>query len=285
MDDPIIYAIPFFLITMLGEALWLAGRRPDLDPYESRDFWANIAMGLGSLVIGVFSGLAFGLAAEAVYDARVIDVSPAVGWTIAILGWDFVYYWSHRWAHEIRIFWASHVNHHSSQHYNLSVALRQEWGEWVRLPLYLPLALFGVEPWVIVAATAVNLVYQYWLHTEVIGTLPGWFEFVFNTPSHHRVHHGVNQQYLDRNYGSILIIWDRLFGTFEPEGERVVYGLTRNIDSFNPLVIATHEYVDIWRDVRSATTWADRIGYVVRGPGWAYARRAELDAATATATA
>ncbi len=284
MDDPILYAIPFFLVTMLGEAIWLARRRTDLAPYEARDFWANIAMGLGSLVIGAFTGIAFGWAAQRLEPHAVLALDTTTMWLLAVLGWDFTYYWSHRWSHEVRVLWASHVQHHSSRLYNLSVALRQEWGEWLRLPLYLPLVWLGVEPLVVAVAASINLVYQYWLHTEVVGRLPGWFELVFNTPSHHRVHHGSNQQYLDRNYGSILIVWDRLFGTFEPERERVVYGLTTNIDSHNPLVIATHEAVDIWRDLRAAPTWADRLGFVLRGPGWAAERRRALAATVSGGT-
>ncbi len=281
MDDPILYAIPFFLVTMLGEAIWLTRRRTDLAPYEKGDFWANIAMGLGSLVIGVFTGLAFGWAAQAIEPHRVLDLDGALAWAVAIVGWDFTYYWSHRFSHEVRVLWASPVQHHSSRLYNLSVALRQEWGEWLRLPMYLPLVWLGVDPLVVAVAASINLVYQYWLHTEVIERLPGWFELVMNTPSHHRVHHGSQSLYLDRNYGSILIVWDRLFGTFQPETERVVYGLTTNIDSHNPLVIASHEAVDIARDLRLATSWSDRLGFVFRGPGWAAERRAALVGASA----
>ncbi len=276
MDDPILYAVPFFLVTMLGEAIWLLRRRTDLSPYERGDFWANIAMGAGSLVIGAGTGIVFGWAAQAIEPHRLFDLDGAWVLALAVLGWDFVYYWSHRFSHEVRVLWASHVQHHSSRLYNLSVALRQEWGEWLRLPLYLPLVWLGVDPLLVAIAASINLVYQYWLHTEVIDRLPGWFEFVMNTPSHHRVHHGSQSLYLDRNYGSILIVWDRLFGTFQPETERVVYGLTTNVDSNNPLVIATHEAFDIARDLRLASSWRDRVGFVLRGPGWAADRRREL---------
>ncbi|MCU1455229.1 MAG: hypothetical protein JWN46_3375 [Acidimicrobiales bacterium] len=193
----------------------------------------------------------------------------------AVLAWDFIYYWNHRLMHESRFLWAIHVVHHSSEHYNLSTALRQPVADafGVFLPISL-LALAGVCPEVIETARGVNLLYQFWIHTDAIGKL-GPIEEVFNTASHHRVHHGSNKQYLDRNHGSILIIWDRLFGTFEREAEPVVYGLTKNIDSYNPARIATHEHADMLRDVRGATSWRDRLGFVVRGPGWAYARHAE----------
>ncbi len=199
--------------------------------------------------------------------------SGAIAGAAAILGWDFIYYWNHRFMHETRFLWAIHVVHHSSRHYNLSTALRQPVAD--ALGTFVPyglLALAGIRPELIERARGINLIYQYWIHTEVIASL-GPLEKVLNTPSHHRVHHGSNSQYLDRNHGSILIVWDKLFGTFEPETEAVVYGLTRNIDTFNPLRIATHEYADMISDVSSATNWADRIGFVIRGPGWAYRRR------------
>jgi sterol desaturase/sphingolipid hydroxylase (fatty acid hydroxylase superfamily) len=181
---------------------------------------------------------------------------------------DLAFYTYHRVHHEVRLFWAQHVVHHSSQHFNLSTALRQQWVLMTELPFWIPLALMGFSPAMIVGMHAVSLIYQYWIHTEAIGKLPRWFEFFFNTPSHHRVHHGSNPQYLDRNYGGILIIWDRMFGSFEPEGERVKYGLTKNIHTFNPFKVFAHEWIAIWRDVRGADNWRDRFGYAFRGPGW-----------------
>ena len=203
-----------------------------------------------------------------------LDLGSGVGaWAVAILGWDFLYYWNHRASHESRWLWAVHVVHHSSEHYNLSTALRQPVAEGITMSVpYGLLALAGVRPGLIEQARAINLIYQFWIHTEAIRRL-GWVEKVFNTPSHHRVHHGSNRQYLDRNHGSILIIWDRLFGTFEEEDEQVVYGLTTNIGTHDPRVIATHEWVDIAEDVASARTWRDRWSFLLRGPGWAPARR------------
>ena len=192
----------------------------------------------------------------------------------AVLGWDFIYYWNHRLSHESRWLWAVHSVHHSSERYNLSTALRQPVAEGVTLTVpYGLLALAGVRPSLIEQARGINLIYQFWIHTEAIQRL-GWVEKVFNTPSHHRVHHGSNRDYLDRNHGSILILWDRLFGTFEEEDEPVVYGLTANIDTFNPVRIATHEWRDIAADVAASDTWHDRWSSLLRRPGWAYARRA-----------
>lgn len=194
----------------------------------------------------------------------------------AILGWDMIYYWNHRMAHESRYLWAMHVVHHSSERYNLSTALRQPVVDALTMSVpYGALALLGFRPSVIETGRGVNLLYQYWIHTETIGKL-GPVEEVFNTASHHRVHHGSNRQYLDRNHGSIFIIWDRLFGTFEREDEPVRYGLTKNIDTYNPLKIAVHEHTDILRDVAASTTWKDRLQFVFRGPGWAYDRHREM---------
>ncbi|MBU6215953.1 MAG: sterol desaturase family protein, partial [Acidobacteria bacterium] len=197
---------------------------------------------------------------------------------LAVLGWDFVYYWNHRWMHTSRQAWAYHVVHHSSERYNLSTALRQPVAD--ALGTFVPygaLALLGVRPHIIQQSRAINLIYQFWIHTDAIDRI-GVFERWFNSPSHHRVHHGSNLRYIDRNHGGILIVWDRLFGTFAPEvdEEPVVYGLTTNIDTHNPLRIATHEHASMLHDVAEADDWGDRVSFVLRGPGWAYQRHREL---------
>jgi sterol desaturase/sphingolipid hydroxylase (fatty acid hydroxylase superfamily) len=205
----------------------------------------------------------------------------AVAVAAAVAAWDFLYYWDHRFMHTSRYMWAIHVVHHSSEHYNLSTALRQPVAE--AFGTFVPfgsLCLFGIRPGLVETARGVNLLYQYWIHTETIRAL-GPAEEVLNTPSHHRVHHGSNRQYLDRNHGSILILWDKLFGTFEPEGERVVYGLTKNINTFQPARIATHEYAAMLRDVAGSTSWNERLSYIVRGPGWANEHRAQQAEAAA----
>jgi sterol desaturase/sphingolipid hydroxylase (fatty acid hydroxylase superfamily) len=221
---------------------------------------------------------------ERLWRRRVLpDVGTGpVALIAAIAAWDFLYYWDHRFMHTSRYMWAIHVVHHSSEHYNLSTALRQPVAE--AFGTFVPfgsLCLFGISPALVETARGVNLLYQYWIHTETVGAM-GPAEEVLNTPSHHRVHHGSNRQYLDRNHGSILILWDRLFGTFEPERERVVYGLTKNINTFNAGRIVTHEYAAMLRDVASSTSWGERLSYIVRGPGWANQHRAEL-AGTANA--
>lgn len=200
-------------------------------------------------------------------------------WTIAMIGWDLGYYWNHRLMHEVRALWAIHVPHHSSEHYNLSTALRQPvasaFGVWLPYSL---MARFGVRPTIIETSRALNLIYQYWVHTELIGSL-GPAERFLSTPSNHRVHHGSNPRYLDRNHGGILIVWDRLFGTFQrelPEEDPVEYGLTRDIGTHRLWTISTHEYGEMLADVAASRSWRDRLGFVLRGPGWAARRRAEL---------
>jgi sterol desaturase/sphingolipid hydroxylase (fatty acid hydroxylase superfamily) len=193
---------------------------------------------------------------------------------VAVVGWDFIYYWNHRLMHEIRYLWSIHVVHHSSEHYNLSTALRQPVAD--ALGPYVPygaLCLAGISPGLVATARGINLLYQFWIHTEAIGRL-GLPEEVLNSPSHHRVHHGSNAEYLDRNHGSILIVWDRLFGTFEREDAPVVYGITTNIGTFDPARIVSHEYLAMLGDVSRSTGWGERLGHVVRGPGWAPGRPA-----------
>jgi sterol desaturase/sphingolipid hydroxylase (fatty acid hydroxylase superfamily) len=187
---------------------------------------------------------------------------------LAIAGWDFIYYWNHRFMHESRHLWAIHVVHHSSERYNLSTALRQPVADTLGTSVpYGLLCLAGISPDLVATARGVNLLYQFWIHTETIGEL-GPTEAVLNTPSHHRVHHGSNARYLDRNHGSILIVWDRLFGTFQRRDEPVVYGLTKDIKTFNPGRIATHEFAAMVHDVAESRGWVERISHLVRGPGW-----------------
>ena len=186
---------------------------------------------------------------------------------------DLAYYAFHRSAHRVRWFWASHVIHHSSQHYNLSTALRQTWTGFFSLAFLfrLPLFLIGFPPAMVFFVAGLNLIYQFWIHTEVIGRMPRWFEAVMNTPSHHRVHHATNPRYLDRNYAGVFIIWDRLFRTFEPErdDDRPRYGIVHQLGSFNLLWAAFHEWIAIARDLRAAP-WGAKLGYLWRPPGWSH---------------
>jgi sterol desaturase/sphingolipid hydroxylase (fatty acid hydroxylase superfamily) len=267
------WAAPVFLALIALEVVVSARRRArgaavGQRGYARRDSWASIAMGLGSLVVGVATKwLWFGLYTWA-YQFRLFDLGtgPLV-FLAALLGDDFFYYWYHRLHHEVRFMWAGHVVHHSSRHFNLSTALRQPWATFMGPLFYLPLPLLGFDPLLLVTVHSVNLLYQFWIHTELIGRL-GSLEWIFNTPSHHRVHHGRNVRYLDRNHGGILIVWDRLFGTFEPEREAVDYGLTKNLTAFSPWEIFVHEWRALWRATRDAATWGDALRVWLLPPGW-----------------
>jgi sterol desaturase/sphingolipid hydroxylase (fatty acid hydroxylase superfamily) len=271
MAEVLYYAIPFFVLLLAVE--WLSFRHDDdedLVGYEPRDTRTSLTMGLGNVTVNAVWKFAVVALYAALYELTPLRIPAGAWWAWVLLFFadDLAYYWFHRVSHESRLFWASHVVHHSSQHYNLSTALRQTWVPMTYVPFWLPLPLLGFEPWMILLAQSWSLIYQFGLHTEKVRKLPRWVEAVFNTPSHHRVHHGSNDVYLDRNYGGILIIWDRLFGTYVPEGERVRYGLTKNLETHHPVHVAFHEYADLWRDVRAARSWRARWGLLLRGPGW-----------------
>jgi sterol desaturase/sphingolipid hydroxylase (fatty acid hydroxylase superfamily) len=286
MEQLILGAIPFFFLTMGLEALALRHAGHEHVGYEHRDTRTSLAMGIGHLVVGAAWKLVWAAMLAAVYLVSPFKLPTEAWWAWVAIFFadDLAYYCYHRGHHRVRMFWATHVVHHSSQHYNLSTALRQDWTPFTATIFWLPSALF-FPPWMIFLALAWNLLYQFTLHTEVVDRYPRPIEWVFNTPSHHRVHHGSQEQYLDRNYGGILIIWDRLFGTFEPEGERVRYGLTTNIETFNPVRVAFHEWIDLWRDVRRAPTWRARVGHALRPPGWQPAQPAGSSSRAAAAAA
>jgi sterol desaturase/sphingolipid hydroxylase (fatty acid hydroxylase superfamily) len=268
----ILYAIPFFILAMLLE-LYVTIKM-GIKTYEPKDAFSSIAMGLGNVFLGFGSKVLVLLVFFWVYDSfRLLEI-PIVWWSFVLLFFadDFAYYWFHRISHECRLFWASHVVHHSSKHYNLSTALRQTWsGGFYTFIFWLWLPLLGFHPAMIMIQMSISLLYQFWIHTEAINKMPKWFEAIFNTPSHHRVHHGNNPIYLDRNHAGILIIWDKLFGTFQPEleSERVNYGLVKNINTFNPIKIAFIEWVYMFKDAFSGNkSIKDRLQYLIKPPGW-----------------
>ncbi len=276
-------AIPIFLATIVLEILALRRHRNRVelgDPttesnvdapvgYELKDAATSLAMGVGSLVANAGYDKLLAPVDRRFFAKRVLNLGARrSGFALAILIWDFLYYWDHRLSHEHRVLWASHVNHHSSERYNLSTALRQSWTGVVVHWVFMPMLVLGFSPAVVARAGQLNLLYQYWVHTETINRLPFGLEKIFNSASDHRVHHGSDAQYLDRNYAGIFIFWDRMFGSFEPEGERVHYGLTKNLTTFNPIKVALHEWAAMARDVAGADSWRDRVGYVVGPPGW-----------------
>ena len=268
-----VLAAPFYLAALAFEfaCIRLGAARGKVD---ARDAATSVTMGAGSAVWGI----AFTALTQAVlfafYQWRLFDIPIHVA---SIAGCfvldDLRYYWTHRFGHESRFFWASHVVHHSSEHYNLSTALRQTWTISGLFVLKIPLAVVGFHPGVIALVGGLNLIYQFWIHTETIDRLPGWFEAVFNTPSHHRVHHGVNPRYLDANYAGVFIVWDRLFGSFVPEDARdpVRYGIVHPLGSHNPLRVAYHEWWSLARDLfRPGLSPRERFGYAFGPPGWSH---------------
>ena len=251
LPNPVLYAIPAFIILVLAEMIY--GRLTGHADYEPRDTAASLTMGLGSQIAGVLSkGAVLAIGFWVWTHFRLFDIGfQWWAFVLAFLGEDLAYYAFHRASHRIRYFWAAHVVHHSSQHYNLSTALRQTWTGFIAANFIfrLPLFLIGFHPLMIAFAAGLNLIYQFWIHTEAIGRMPRWFEAIFNTPSHHRVHHATNPRYLDANYAGTLIIWDRLFGSFVPENaaEPCRYGIVRQLGTYNPLKVAFHEWVGCGR--------------------------------------
>lgn len=269
-------AIPFFVLAILLEIAWFRLRRSDVVGFDTRDTATSLLMGVGNVV----SGLLFGFVAFAVlmwaWQFRVYEFE-ITWWSILLcfLLDDLRYYVYHRIAHRSRWVWAEHITHHSSEHYNLSTALRQSWtgvftGMFV---LRIPLALIGFHPLLLAFVGGLNLLYQFWIHTEAIGKMWRPIELIFNTPSHHRVHHATNPRYLDANYAGTLIIWDRMFGTFVEERDEDMprYGLVKNIGTFNPLMVAVHEYWALFADaMRPGLSLRQRLGYIFLQPGWSH---------------
>lgn len=271
--DVVTLAVPLFIAAILIELIWIATARRG-GRYETRDALTSLIMGAGNVVSGIVLGFVAWGFFMALWAITPLDLGHA--WWVVVLCFvldDLRYYWVHRFGHRIRWVWASHVNHHSSQHYNLTTALRQTWTGTFTFMMVVraPLILLGFHPAMVLFVGGLNLIYQFWIHTEAIGRMPRWFEAVMNTPSHHRVHHGRNAKYLDANYAGVFIVWDKLFGTFVAEDERPDYGLVRNLGTFNPIRVAFHEWVAIWRDVtQPGLTLRQRLLYAVAPPGWSH---------------
>jgi sterol desaturase/sphingolipid hydroxylase (fatty acid hydroxylase superfamily) len=269
MGKAIAYATPvFFLLIALEYAV--ARARGLRGAYRLNDAINSLSLGVMSQVTGLFVRvLTIGIYAFA-FEHVALGTWPDAwwGWLLAIVFYDFCYYWNHRLGHESAVFWAAHVVHHQSQRYNLSTALRQtSSGALLGWVFYLPMAVAGVPPEMFVVAAIVDLLYQYWIHTEVVGKL-GWFDRWFASPSNHRVHHAVNDTYIDRNYGGIFMAWDRLFGTFVEESERCVYGTRTPLNSWDPLWANFEVYADLARRSRQCRSWGDRARIWLKPPGW-----------------
>jgi sterol desaturase/sphingolipid hydroxylase (fatty acid hydroxylase superfamily) len=275
MPNPIALAIPFFFL-LIGVELFIARRR-GVALYRFADAVTSLSCGMTQQVLLVFEVAALTGGYLWLYQHRVFTFREGSVWPalIAFFAVDFTYYWWHRLSHRVNVLWAVHAVHHQSEDYNLAVALRQAvLSVWTIWPLHLPLALLGIPPATFLIVDSLSTLYQFWIHTELIGKL-GWFERVFNTPSQHRVHHAVNPRYLDRNYGATLCVWDRLFGTFVDEREQPVYGLVKPLKSFDPIRAQVRHFVDIARRA-VALRGVDRVRAVLRGPEWGYPAAPEI---------
>ncbi len=266
MFNPIVVAIPLFSALIALEALIALRVQPDA--YEKKDAGTNIALGFGSVAWGALFGAATGYIYLFLYDLAPYKFPADAWWSWAILFFldDLAYYWFHRISHGSRLFWNFHVVHHSSEQYNLSVAVRQSWfsgiAHWI---FYTPIMLLGFAPWMFLTMHGFNLLYQFWIHTKLIGRL-GWAEKILNTPSHHRVHHGVNEPYLDRNYAGVLIIWDRLFGSFTDESEQPRYGILKPMESRNLFWINTHGWFEMFEEMRGRKTLSGKLHCIFGSP-------------------
>jgi len=278
MKNPVTYAVPFFLLTILVELAalrWLdhdaAFDGAGVTGYRGKDAGTSMAMGLVSLAFT----LALKVGSFLVYSAVFVYAAPWTlptdtwwYWVLLVVGVDLAFYGSHRFVHRVNVGWAAHQAHHSSEYMNFATALRQKWNPWFEFFFWLPLPFLGFAPWTIYVAFGFNLIYQFFTHTELIDKLPRPVELVMNTPSHHRVHHGSDPEYLDKNYAGIFILWDRMFGTFQPELQRPTYGLTKPVDTYNMLKLQYGDYGQIVRNVRAARSWRERVGYLFGPPGW-----------------
>lgn len=266
-------AIPFFILLLLIEVY--LGYKDKKQTHLKTDSITSITTGI------IYFGLS--LASKSIklliffwvyqnFRIQTIDVNNWTSWIVLFFLDDFTFYWGHRIAHTVSFYWASHVVHHSSEQFNLSTALRKTWTYditghflfWIWLPI------LGFHPLQVFAVKTLNFIYQYWIHTEKINKLPKWFEFIFNTPSHHRVHHGSDLKYLDKNHAGVLIIWDRMFGTFQAEEEKPTYGLTSNVNSYNLLDVEFHEWKSIFNKMTNSGSFINSLKYLFMPPGWSH---------------
>jgi sterol desaturase/sphingolipid hydroxylase (fatty acid hydroxylase superfamily) len=272
--DPIILAVPLFFFLIGIELLVERFRHQKL--YRLNDAITNINTGTSQQTVGALLKILIPLS---LYELTLSQLgifkvqNTWLNYIILFVAYDFCYYWAHRMSHECNFLWSGHVVHHQSEDYNLAVALRQSWfSSILTAPFYLPLALIGFPTEMLVWVGAINLVYQFWIHTEAVDKL-GFLEYFMNTPSHHRVHHGRNEQYIDRNHAGVFIIWDKMFGTFEPEKEKPVYGITTPLASWSPLWANFSHYVSIYKQIQETPKFWDKLKVVFYPPSW---RPAEL---------
>lgn len=271
MKSPIFYAIPFFILLIAIEAIYSYRRNKKL--YRLNDTISNFSLGIGSQVSGVLhKGILIALFIYVSDHFAPIHL-PRTWWSffLCLVLFDFLFYWAHRISHETNIFWGAHVVHHQSEEYNLSVALRQSWiHNLIAFFIFLPIPFLGFDPLTFLIAAGIDNLYQFWIHTRAIKKLPAIVEYFFNTPSHHRVHHAINPKYIDKNHAGVFIIWDRMFGTFkaEEDPEEIVYGITTQFKSWNPVWANYHYYKEMWDKAIQMKTWRERLYMIFARPGW-----------------
>ena len=264
--DIIVYAAPFMFFFVLLEygISWYQNRQY----YEKKETIGSTLVGIGNVLIG--------LIIKTVLLYVLIVIYNWIPWRMELQWWTFIpcyilfdlcSYWAHRISHHMRFFWATHVPHHSGEHYNLTVSFRLSWMQYLKIIFFLPVNFIGFHPLVIFVTNQIAVLFQFWVHTEYIRKTPRIIEYIFATPSNHRVHHGSQPKYINKNFGATFIIWDRMFGTYQPEEEQVVYGITHNIDhKHNPVHINFHEYVDMIKDVKNAKSFKEALFYIFGDP-------------------
>ncbi len=257
------FAAPIMFLLVLLE--FILGKKMKLSLYSGKDFLASLSIGIGNLILNSLMKVGIFLIFLFFYNLAPYKI-PHTWWSyvLCLILLDFCRYWAHRIAHEQRFWWSTHVVHHSSEHYNLSVSFRLSWTQNLKIIFFLPVILMGFHPLVFLITHQIEVLYQFWIHTELIRKLPRPIEYIFTTPSHHRVHHSVNERYIDKNYGSTFIIWDRMFGTFQAEDEPARYGITKQVKSFNPVYLVFHEWMAVARDLKKARSLKD-VGIILFG--------------------
>jgi sterol desaturase/sphingolipid hydroxylase (fatty acid hydroxylase superfamily) len=262
----IVWAAPIMFFFAILE--YVISKRQNHDYYETKETIGSVLVGIGNVIISFLIKAGLLLVVVVIYN--LVPWRMALNWWTflpAYIIWDFCSYWAHRISHNQRFWWATHIVHHSGEKYNLTVSFRLSWVQHLKIIFFVPAMFIGFHPIIIFVTNQIAVLFQFWVHTEYIRKLHPVIEYIFATPSNHRVHHGSQEQYIDRNFGATFILWDRIFGTYEPEREQVTYGLTSNIDhKANPLHINFHEYKEIWKDVKNAHSWKDKFFMVFGSP-------------------
>jgi alkylglycerol monooxygenase len=263
-----VIAIPVFLIFILAE--YFATRKKHPEYYRLNDALTNLNIGVSHLLFKLLTtGLMLGAYVLVLKHFAVIHLTGVLAYIIVLILFDFCFYWAHRFGHEVNLFWGAHIVHHQSEEYNLTVAMRQSWiHSLLAFIFFLPIAFLGIDILTLGICAGINSFYQFWIHTKAVKRMPKWFEAIFNSPSHHRVHHGVNPKYIDKNHAGMFIIWDKMFGTFQEEEEEPVYGVTTQLKSWNPAWANVEYYVTMYQNAKKISLFNDKLKYVFAKPGW-----------------